>query len=81
MKSIKACKKDIKWCDAYKQGEAQAKAQLRTWPLISALHHPSMRQRHWEALMEKTQRNFTRRTKSLRSSWASACAWPARVRG
>ena len=59
MKAIKSVKKDIKWCDAYKQGEATAKASLRTWPLISALHHPSMRQRHWEALMEKTERNFT----------------------
>jgi hypothetical protein len=34
MKAIKGVKKDIKWCDAFKQGEQEAKAQLRTWPLI-----------------------------------------------
>ena len=58
MKAIKGTNKEIKWCDAYKSVEIQVKNSTKTWPLISALHHPSMRPRHWKSLIEKTGRKL-----------------------
>ena len=46
MKQIKATKKDVKWCDAYTSAEVHVKNSSKTRPLISALHHQSMRPRH-----------------------------------
>ena len=54
MKQIKATKKDVKWCNAYKSAEVHVKNSSKTWPLISALHHNSMRPRHWKLLIDKT---------------------------
>ena len=59
MKQIKQVRKDIRWCDAFVQGEAAVKAQVRTWPLISSLKNRAMRPRHWQLLMEKTGKEFT----------------------
>jgi dynein heavy chain, axonemal len=56
MKSIKSTNKEIKWCDAYKVAEIQVKNSAKTWPLITSLHHPSMRPRHWKVLIDKTGR-------------------------
>ena len=53
MKRIKATRKDIKWCDAYKSVEVHVKNSSKTWPLISALHHPSMRPFYWKLISKK----------------------------
>ena len=58
MRGIKAIRKDLRWCDAYQVVEMQVKNSAKTWPLLSALHHPAMRPRHWKALIEKTGRQL-----------------------
>ena len=59
MKRVKKCNKAIKFSNAYKQTEKMVKDFLATCPLIVALHHPSMRPRHWELLMKATGKEFT----------------------
>ena len=44
--------------DAYRQLEEQVKALLTSLPLVSDLHHPSMRERHWKQLMKATNKHF-----------------------
>ena len=34
------------------------KALLTSLPLVSELHHPSMRERHWKQLMRATGKHF-----------------------
>jgi len=50
---------DVKWCDAFKKLSRTIKNYLSTCPLILALHHPSMRDRHWKLLQEATSIQFT----------------------
>ena len=38
--------------------EDQVKALLTSLPLVSELHHPSMRDRHWKQLMKATGKHF-----------------------
>lgn len=59
MKITKACNKNIRWCKAYQGIDAANKNFMNTVPLISALHHPSMRLRHWGYLMKTTGKDFT----------------------
>jgi dynein heavy chain len=44
--------------DAYRQLEEQVKALLTSLPLVSDLHNPSMRERHWKQLMKATNKHF-----------------------
>jgi dynein heavy chain len=44
--------------EAYRQLEEQIKALLTSLPLVSDLHHPSMRDRHWRQLMKATGKHF-----------------------
>ena len=44
--------------EAYRQLEEQVKALLTSLPLVSDLHHPSMRERHWKQLMRATGKAF-----------------------
>ncbi|KAA6419077.1 MAG: flagellar outer dynein arm heavy chain beta [Trebouxia sp. A1-2] len=38
--------------------EERLKAMLTSLPLVSDLHHPAMRERHWKQLMKATGKNF-----------------------
>ncbi|CAE7455231.1 ODA11, partial [Symbiodinium sp. KB8] len=50
---------NIRWSSAYKGLQKKVKNFLSTCPLIQALHHPSLRPRHWKQLMEATKKEFT----------------------
>ena len=50
---------EVKWCDAFKKLSKTIKNYLSTCPLILALHHPSMRDRHWALLQTATGIQFT----------------------
>jgi dynein heavy chain len=45
--------------ESYPELEEQIKALLTSLPLVSDLHHPSMRERHWKQLMRATSKTFT----------------------
>lgn len=57
-KDIKGLNKSVRNFEAYKTLEDQVKALLTSLPLVSDLHHPSMRDRHWKLLMKTTGKNF-----------------------
>ena len=59
LKKVRGQNKTIKWCDLYKVTEQKVKDFLATCPLIVALHHKSMRERHWKMLMKATGTDFT----------------------
>jgi dynein heavy chain len=59
MKKIKGLHKDVRQSTVYKDVEKKGKDFLNTCPLILALRHPSMRERHWKQLMEATGKTFT----------------------
>jgi len=54
MKVTKNCPKDIRWSKAFQGIDKVNKDFLNTVPLIQALHHPSMRLRHWGYLAKAT---------------------------
>eukprot|EP00232_Nephroselmis_pyriformis_P019075 CAMPEP_0182900652 /NCGR_PEP_ID=MMETSP0034_2-20130328/28990_1 /TAXON_ID=156128 /ORGANISM="Nephroselmis pyriformis, Strain CCMP717" /LENGTH=4527 /DNA_ID=CAMNT_0025034901 /DNA_START=131 /DNA_END=13711 /DNA_ORIENTATION=+ len=57
-KDLKGLNKVIRNYDAYKLLEDRVKALLTSLPLVSDLHHPSMRDRHWKQLMRATGKHF-----------------------
>ena len=57
-KEIKQLHKGCRAYDLYKILEDQVKALLTSLPLVSELHHPSMRDRHWKQLMKATGKHF-----------------------
>ena len=57
-KEIKMLHKGCRAYDLYKILEDQVKALLTSLPLVSELHHPSMRDRHWKQLMKATGKHF-----------------------
>ena len=57
-KEIKTLHKGCRAYDLYKTLEDQVKALLTSLPLVSELHHPSMRDRHWKQLMKATGKHF-----------------------
>ena len=57
-KDIKTLPKGCRAYDLYKILEEQVKALLTSLPLVSELHHPSMRERHWKQLMKATGKHF-----------------------
>ena len=57
-KDIKGLNKAVRNFEAYKVLEDQVKALLTSLPLVSDLHHPSMRDRHWKLLMKTTNKQF-----------------------
>jgi dynein heavy chain len=59
MKITKGLHKDIRWCKAYTALDKMCKDFLLTVPLISSLHHKSMRIRHWGYLQKATGKEFT----------------------
>ena len=50
-KEIKTCDKYVKNWHAYKGLEDAVKNMGTSLPLVGALHHPAMRERHWQQLM------------------------------
>lgn len=58
-REIKLLPKAARAFDAYRQLEEQVKALLTSLPLVSDLHHPSMRDRHWRQLCKATGKQFT----------------------
>ena len=58
-KEIKSLNKAVRNFEAFKILEDQVKALLTSLPLVSDLHHPSMRERHWKMLMTTTGKQFT----------------------
>ena len=56
---MKALPKAVRAFEAYRQLDEQVKALLTSLPLVSDLHHPSMRERHWKQLMKATGKQFT----------------------
>merc|ERR1711871_1936229 len=59
MKRVKKSNKAIKFSNAYIETEKMVKDFMATCPLIVALHHQSMRPRHWALLMKATGKEFT----------------------
>jgi dynein heavy chain len=59
MKITKNCAKDVRWSKAFSGIDKVNKDFLNTVPLIQALHHPSMRLRHWGYLAKATGHDFT----------------------
>ena len=57
-REIKSLPKVVRGFEAYRQLEEQIKALLTSLPLVSDLHHPSMRERHWRQLMKATGKHF-----------------------
>ena len=58
-KRVKQLHKGVRWCPAYKELDKRVRDFASTCPLILALRHPSMRNRHWKALMVATGKEFT----------------------
>lgn len=56
---MKGLPKSVRAFEAYHQLDEQIKALLTSLPLVSDLHHPSMRERHWKQLMKATGKEFT----------------------
>jgi len=51
------------------------KALLTSLPLVSELHHPSMRERHWKQLMRATGRGLHSLTSELNlSTFGTHCS-------
>ena len=46
-------------CCAHRKLEEALKAMQTSLPLVSALHHPAMRPRHWKQLMKATGTHFS----------------------
>jgi dynein heavy chain len=59
MKITKNCAKDVRWSKAFTGIDKVNKDFLNTVPLIQALHHQSMRLRHWGYLAKATGHDFT----------------------
>jgi dynein heavy chain len=59
MKLTKGTNKNIRWCKAYQGMDKANKDFLNTTPLISALHHESVRLRHWAMLQKAAGKDFT----------------------
>ena len=57
-KQLRATDKNIKVTNAYAMAETNVKNFLSTIPLVSDLRHPSMRDRHWNMLMDLTGVKF-----------------------
>jgi dynein heavy chain len=59
IKRTKQLHKDVRWCRAFTGLDKTIKSFLITMPLIQALHHDSMRPRHWQMLKDVTGKAFT----------------------
>ena len=59
-KDIKMLNKAVRNYDAFKVLEDSVKAMLTSLPLVSDLHHPAMRERHWQQLMQTTGKHFVK---------------------
>ena len=59
-KEIKGLNKAVRNYDSYKVLEESVKAMLTSLPLVSDLHHPAMRERHWQQLMVATGKHFVK---------------------
>ncbi|DBB00313.1 TPA: Dynein beta chain, flagellar outer arm [Trebouxia sp. C0004] len=57
-KDIKQLNKAVRNYEVYRLLEERLKAMLTSLPLVSDLHHPAMRERHWKQLMKATGKNF-----------------------
>ena len=57
-KEVKQLNKNVRNFEVYKLLEGSIKAMLTSLPLVSDLHHPAMRERHWKQLMRATGKNF-----------------------
>ena len=55
VKECRALPKHARDSNAAKKLDSTVKNFLASLPLVSDLHHPSMRPRHWDALKEATQ--------------------------
>mmetsp|Transcript_13737 Transcript_13737/g.31794 ORF Transcript_13737/g.31794 Transcript_13737/m.31794 type:complete len:4493 (-) Transcript_13737:49-13527(-) len=58
-KEVRGMHKSIKNFNAYKGLEDTVKNMQVTLPLVSDLHHPAMRERHWKQLMRAMGVSFT----------------------
>jgi len=58
IKAIKVLDKCVRWCKAYKGADKLSKDFLNTVPLVQTLAANYMRDRHWEALMKVTKKQF-----------------------
>jgi len=63
IKMTKQLDKDVRWCRAFTGLDQAIKSFLVTMPLIQALHHDSMRARHWQMLKDTTGNNSRHRRK------------------
>ncbi|KAK9808985.1 hypothetical protein WJX72_007373 [[Myrmecia] bisecta] len=57
-KDIKTLNKACRNYEVYRLLEEALKAMLTSLPLVSDLHHPAMRERHWKQLMKATGKQF-----------------------
>lgn len=57
-KEIKTLNKAARTYDVYKSLDDMVKAMAVALPLVSDLHDPAMRDRHWKQLMKATGKNF-----------------------
>lgn len=51
-KDVKTLNKAVRNYEVYRQLEESCKAMLTSLPLVQELHHPAMRERHWQLLMQ-----------------------------
>jgi len=59
IKFVKSMDKSIRTHDAYINLDAESKKFMSSIPLIADLKHPSMRDRHWDAVKKVTKSSFT----------------------
>ncbi|KAK9866454.1 hypothetical protein WJX84_011662 [Apatococcus fuscideae] len=57
-KEVKTLNKATRTYEVFRLLEEAVKAMLTSLPLVSDLHHPAMRDRHWNQLMKATGKNF-----------------------
>ncbi|KAF5834390.1 hypothetical protein DUNSADRAFT_8976 [Dunaliella salina] len=57
-KDVKTLNKAVRNYEVYRQLEEACKAMLTSLPLVQELHHPAMRERHWQLLMQTTGKAF-----------------------
>jgi dynein heavy chain len=59
LKELKGMSKVIKGWKGFDRLEAEVKNMMTSLPLVSELHNPAMRARHWKLLMKVTEKEFT----------------------
>ena len=59
-KEVKTLNKAVRNYEVFRVLEDSIKAMLTSLPLVQELHHPAMRDRHWQQLMKATGKTFVK---------------------